>query len=149
MDPQCKKHLLLREVLGRVLGVDRRGPLVPAGRADFSVLVGELESLDDSDSLLNRSADRQVVNMRSAEGTLGVNEEGTSERDAFVLEEYSVSLGDGVVSVRKLFEGSDRMGTADIMRSIKERRRGTGGIDVHGRERRSAMAHEGKLDSQG
>jgi hypothetical protein len=99
---QHRKHLLLREVLGAVLGVDGSSSLVPASRADFSVLIGELESLDHSNGLLNRSTDGKVVNVRSTEGTLGIDEEGTAKSDTLLLEKNAVSLGDGVVSVGEL-----------------------------------------------
>ena len=94
--------LLLGEVLELVGGVDGVGALLPAGRADLAVLVGELESLDDSDGLLDGSADGQVVDVRGSEGAVGVDEEGASERDALLLEQDAVSLGDGVVSVSEL-----------------------------------------------
>lgn len=69
------------------------------------MLVGELESLDDSDSLLDGSTDGEVVDVGSSESTLGVDEEGTSESDTVFGEEDAVSLGYGVVSVGKLLQG--------------------------------------------
>jgi len=94
--------LLLGEVLELVRGVDGVGTLLPAGRADLTVLVGELEGLDDSDGLLDGSADGQVVDVRGSESTVGVDEEGASESDALLLEQDAVSLGNGVVSVSEL-----------------------------------------------
>ncbi len=53
--------------LVEVLLVALRGSLdcgltrVPVGRADLAVLVGELESVDDAESLVYGAADRKVV----------------------------------------------------------------------------------------
>lgn len=66
------------------------------------MLIGELEGLDDSDGLLDGSANRKVVDVRSAECTLGVDEEGASKSDSLFLEEDTVSLGNSVVSVGEL-----------------------------------------------
>jgi hypothetical protein len=94
--------LLLAKVLRLVRGVDGVGALLPASWADLAVLVGELECLDDSDGLLDRSANGQVMNVRGSERTLGVDEEGASESNTLVLEEDTVSLGNGVRSVGEL-----------------------------------------------
>jgi hypothetical protein len=95
--------LLLAKVFRLVRGVDGVGTLLPASWADLAVLVGELECFDDSDGLLDRSADGQIVNVRGSKGTLGVDEEGASESNTLVLEEDTVGLGNGVRSVGKLW----------------------------------------------
>lgn len=56
------------------------------------MLIGELEGLDDSDGLLDGSPDGEIVNVRSAEDALGVDEEGTSEGDTVLGEEDTVGL---------------------------------------------------------
>lgn len=56
------------------------------------MLIGELEGLDDSDGLLDGSADRKIMDVRSTECTLGVDEEGAPESDSLFLEEDTVSL---------------------------------------------------------
>lgn len=94
--------LLLGEVLLLVRGIDSIGTLFPAGRADLSVLVGELEGLDHSDGLFDGSTDGEIVNVGSSESTLGVDEEGSSESDTLLLDEDTVGLGHDVVSVREL-----------------------------------------------
>lgn len=96
------KSLLLREVSRGRGGVDGVLALLPAGWADLTVLVGELEGLDDTDGLLNGSADGKVVNVHGAEGTLRVNEESASEGDTLLREKDTVGLGSGMVSVGEL-----------------------------------------------
>jgi hypothetical protein len=63
------------------------------------VLIGELESLDDSKRFLDGSTNGEIVNVGCPEDTLGVNEEGSSERDTLLLKVNTVSLRDGVRSV--------------------------------------------------
>lgn len=95
------RRLLLGEVLLGVGGVDGVGALLPVGGADLTVLVGELEGLDDTDGLLDGAADGEVVDVHGAEGALRVDEEGATEGDALLLEEDTVGLGDRVVAVRE------------------------------------------------
>lgn len=94
--------LLLGKVLQLVAGVDSILALFPTGRADFSVFIHELESLDDSERLFDGSTDGQVVDVGCPEDTLGVDEEGASERDTFLLKVDTVGFGEGVVPVRVL-----------------------------------------------
>lgn len=72
--------LLGGEVLELLLGVgfDRVlvGVRVPVGRADLSVLLKELERLDESEGLLNRATDGEVVDGDPE----GAGEEGRGER---------------------------------------------------------------------
>jgi hypothetical protein len=115
---QSRESLLLGEVLALVGSVNGVLALLPAGGADLSVLVGELEGLDDSDGLLDGSTDGEVVDVRGSEGTLGVDEEGASESNALLGEEDAVGLGDGVVSVGELEAG---------MRNVEEGESGAQG----------------------
>lgn len=92
---------MLGEVLFGVLwlwdnGVGTRGPV---GRTDFAVLVGELEGLEQSQGLVDGSTDRQVVDGDLSQSTLWIDQEDTSESDAFVLDQNTVVLGKRVVSV--------------------------------------------------
>lgn len=66
------------------------------------MLVGELECLDDTDGLLDGSADGKIVDMHGTESALGVDEEGASESDTLLREKNTVGLGSGVVSVSEL-----------------------------------------------
>lgn len=66
------------------------------------MLVSELKSLDDTDGLLDGSADGKIVDMHGTEGALGVDEEGASESDTLLREKDTVGLGGGVVSVGEL-----------------------------------------------
>lgn len=95
------------------------------------MLVGELEGLDNTDGLLDRAADGEVVDVRGAEGTGGVDEEGTTEVNALLLEENTVGLRDGVVAVGKeaelevgaeatLLAGGLRPGKVGVLRVGRE-----------------------------
>lgn len=95
------RRLLLGEVLVGVGGVDSVLALLPVGGADLTVLVDKLECLDDTDGLLDGTADGEVVDVRGTEDTLGVDEESTAEIDTLLLNENTVSLGDGVAAVGK------------------------------------------------
>lgn len=104
----------MRERTHALLGVSLDGRAVrvrvPVGRADLAVLVGELESLtfegneksgeqwseanvrvrrmtdlDESNSLLYGSTDGKVVDGDLSEGSLGVDQEETSEGDSLIL----------------------------------------------------------------
>lgn len=66
------------------------------------MLVGELECLDDTDGLLDGSADGKIVDMHGTESALGVDEESASESDTLLREKNTVGLGSGVVSVSEL-----------------------------------------------
>lgn len=96
------KSLLLREVSRGLGGVDGVLALLPTGGTDLTVLVGELEGLDDTDGLLDGSADGKIVDMHGTESALGVDEKGASESDTLLREKDTVGLGSGVVSVGEL-----------------------------------------------
>lgn len=82
------------------------------------MLVGELECLDDTDGLLDRASNREVVHVRGAQGALGVDEEGAAESNAFLLKKHAVCLGDGVVLVGKEAEREVGAETALLARSV-------------------------------
>lgn len=63
------------------------------------MLIGELESLDDSEGFFDGSTDGEIVNVGSSEDTLGVDEEGSSEGDTFVFKVNTVGFGERVRSV--------------------------------------------------
>lgn len=91
----------LLEVLLGVDGVslDGIGALLPVGGADLTVLLSELESVNESEGLLNGSADRQIVDGDLSDGSLGVNDEDTSESNTGLGDQHTVVLGQGVVGV--------------------------------------------------
>jgi hypothetical protein len=76
--------------------------LLPACWADLTVLVGELEGLDDTKGLLDRAANGKVVDGGSTKGTVTVDDEGAAESDTLLREKNVVGLGDRVVAVGKL-----------------------------------------------
>ena len=53
-----------------------------------------MESLDETDGLLDVTADGEIVDGDLAENTLGVDDEETAESDALVLDEDTVGAGD-------------------------------------------------------
>jgi hypothetical protein len=57
------KSLSRAEVFQRSLGVGLDGlvTLLPSSRADLTVHISELESLNETESLVNRSANGQIV----------------------------------------------------------------------------------------
>lgn len=70
---------------------------LPTGRADLSVLVRELEGLDESEDLINISSDGKIVHGVLTEGSLGVDDVGSSEGDSSIpaiLNEAAVVSGD-------------------------------------------------------
>jgi hypothetical protein len=87
------------------------------------VLIGELESLDDSERFFDGSTDGEIVNVGSSEDTLGVDEEGASERDSLVFEVNTVGLGDGVGSIGELTSVSECKGASERLRK-EEREEG-------------------------
>ena len=97
---------LLGEELDLVVGVDGFGTFLPSGWANFSVLIGKLEGLDDSDGLLDGATHGKVVDMGSSKGAFGVDEEGPTESDTFLGKEDTVGFGGGMVPVGKLHVGS-------------------------------------------
>jgi len=70
------------------------------------MFVGKLESLDNPKTLLDRPSNGEIVNVRSPQDTLGVDEERTSEGDTFFFEVDSVGFGHGVRSVGVLVRQS-------------------------------------------
>ena len=64
--------------------------------------IGELECFDHSDRLFDRSSDWEIMDVGGAKGALGVDEEGSAERDAFLGDEDVVGFRGGVVLVREL-----------------------------------------------
>jgi hypothetical protein len=63
---------------------------MPIGRAHLAVLVGELEGLDETDSLIDRTTNREVIDRDLTEDALRVNDEKTTESDALVLDKDTV-----------------------------------------------------------
>lgn len=93
--------LLLGQVLADAVLVRLHGLLsrAPSGGADFAVFVGELEGLDQPQSLVDVSAHGQIVDGHLAEGAGAVDDEEAAEGDALVLLENSVRSGDFQVLV--------------------------------------------------
>jgi len=93
--------LLLGQVLADSILVGLHGLLArtPAGGADFAVFVGELEGLDQSQGLVDISADGEIVDGHLAEGARAIDDEEAAESDALILLENSVRSRDFQVLV--------------------------------------------------
>lgn len=110
----------LREVLLRVLGVDSILTRVPVGGAHLAVLLRELESVNKAEGLIDRAADRKIVDgdlspdvsfdsvsvlkafaSYLADNALGVNDEDTPQRNTLLLNQDTVVPGELVVLVRE------------------------------------------------
>lgn len=63
-----------------------------------------LESLDDTKSFLDGTANGKVVDGGSTKSTVTVNDESATKGDALLGEENVVGLGHGVVAVSELGE---------------------------------------------
>ncbi len=86
-------QVVLDAVVGRL---HRLGAGLPVGGTDLAMLVGELESLDQTERLVDVAADRQVVDRDLPQDALGVDDEQAPKRHPLVLLEHAVGLADGV-----------------------------------------------------
>lgn len=109
--------------LGKVLklsgGVSLEGvsSLGPVSRADFTVLVGELEGVEKTQSLLDVAANGQIVNSNLTNIALGVNDEDTAESDTHLGDENTVVRRERVVLVRNERD-LDRSETTILSRDV-------------------------------
>lgn len=86
------------------LGLHGGGTGFPLGGADFTVLVGVLEGLDESEDFFDVPADGEVVVGSVSEDTVGVNDEGGSAGHTSVGtsgDEGSVDSGDSLGDIGK------------------------------------------------
>lgn len=89
----------LFKVLGGLGGVNGSISLLPVGRADLTVLGGELESVHESESLINRASDRGVVDGDLGNNSLRVDNEDSTESNSLLLNEDTVISRKSVVGV--------------------------------------------------
>jgi hypothetical protein len=73
--------------------------LVPAGRADFAVLLGKLQGVDHAQHFVDIAAERQVIDHLMADDALLVDQEGAAEGDAGGAELDVVGAADLVLHV--------------------------------------------------
>lgn len=71
--------------------------LVPVGRAHFTVLVAELETLDHTDCFIHVASHTVIINIHVAEDALRINQEQTAEglsiiKTALILIIYAIRL---------------------------------------------------------
>lgn len=69
------RDLLLPKVLQLVRSIDSILSLLPTSWTNFSVLVCELECLDDPKTLLYGSSNREIVDVGCPKNTLGIDKE--------------------------------------------------------------------------
>jgi hypothetical protein len=68
-------------------------------RTYLAVLVGELESVDQTKGLVNAASNGEIVDGDLTHNTGGVDQEESTERDALLLNQDTVVLADAVVLV--------------------------------------------------
>ena len=76
----------------------------PAGGANFTVLVRELECLHEAESLFSVTSDGKVTDRDMADDLVGVNDVSGAESDTGILaffDERTIVLGDRLVEVSK------------------------------------------------
>lgn len=56
------------------------GTFLPVGRADFTVLVGELEGLQQTQGFIHASTDWQIIDCDLTQSSLRVNDEQTTRK---------------------------------------------------------------------
>jgi hypothetical protein len=60
------------------------------------VLISELEGLNETEDLINGATDGKIVDGDLADGTLGVDDEETTESNTSFLDKDTVVLGNGL-----------------------------------------------------
>lgn len=104
-----RKQLFLVDLGEVFLGLfnfrlDGFGTWGPVGRTNFTVLLSELEGLQQSDGLINGSTDWQVVDSDLSQDTIGVNQKDSSQGDTSVFNQNTVVLGQRVVGVSQQWD---------------------------------------------
>lgn len=64
------------------------------------MFVGELESLDQTQSFIHGATNWQIVDSRLAQNAVWIDQEQTTESDAGFLDQNIVAFGDLVISIR-------------------------------------------------
>ena len=85
-------QVLADSILVRLHGLLARAP---TGGTDFTVFVGELEGLDQSQGLVDISADGEIVDGHLAEGAGAIDDEEAAESDALILLKCSNIMRNG------------------------------------------------------
>ena len=88
------------------LGVHSGLSRSPPRRANFAVLIGKLEGLEQSKGLLHTSSDTRIVDRHVSKNFFVVDQEGSSEGHsldgiAISVDQNSVVLRDGLGQVRE------------------------------------------------
>lgn len=63
---------------------------VPISRTDFTVLLHELEGLDESQRFVHGSAHRQVIDRDLSNYTVRINDEQAAERNSGILQQNTI-----------------------------------------------------------
>lgn len=92
--------LEVRQLVDRIRldGVSSRSP---GSRANFAVLVGELESLNKTEVLVNVTANRSIIERQMSQDSIVVNDVGSSEGVASVSKHGTIGLGNSLVEIGK------------------------------------------------
>lgn len=76
--------------------LDGLGTSLPVGRANLTVLISELESFNETKNFINGTTNGKIVDSNLTNGTLGVNDEETTESDTSFFNENTIVLGNGL-----------------------------------------------------
>lgn len=76
--------------------LDGLGTSLPVGRANLTMLISELESLNKTKDFIDRSSNWEIVDCDLTDSTLGVNDEKTTESDTSIFKENTIVLGNGL-----------------------------------------------------
>lgn len=83
------------------VGLNGLGTSLPVGRADFTVLISELESFDETEDFINGTTNGEIVDGDLTNNTIGVNDKETTESNTVVFDEDTVVLGNGLGLIGK------------------------------------------------
>ena len=92
------------EFVAGVIGNHRLHAGLPAGGAHLTVLVRELECLDEAEGLFGVAADGQVTDRDMAHDLVGVDDVSGAESDTGIFaffDEGTIVLGDRLVEISK------------------------------------------------
>ena len=96
---------MLGEIVKAACGIRLHGlaPWSPVGRAYLTVLIGKLESIQQSESFINGATHRKIVYSLLSQNTIWRNDEKASQRNTgtvALFDQDFVVLGDGLCDVR-------------------------------------------------
>src|SRR3990167_1203501 len=91
---------ILRQVLGNAFWRSGHAlvALLPVGWANFAMLFGELQGIDQTQQLIHIATQRQVIDDLRANNAFGIDQEGTAEGHTIGVLDV-IGLADGMVDI--------------------------------------------------